>query len=692
MLSSAPMKFSLLVFWLIAAWLACAPVLAGTPVLLDERAGALRPHGQLQWRLDPQAAWSPVDAAAAGDWRALPGASLQAGFTSAAVWLRFSLHRAPGAAPAWVLRLSNALLDDVRLYCADGHGGWQEWRSGENLPRARWALDYRSPVLPLALDGEGPQEFLLRLQSKNALAVGIEFWPRQAFDDFSRREAYFYGLYFGVYLLLIVMHAGIWRMTRVPESGWYFAYVTVTVTFEGMSVGLPQQLLRLPVSWSDPLLGLSMALALPVGAIFAARQLGLHALYPRAQRRYTALSALLGGFAALAVLLDRYALGAQTMQLSALAAIPLVLGLGAWLLWRGHRPARFFLLAFGVFYAGAIVSFLRNLGVVPANFWTEHAAALGTLIHMGMMSLSINVHYRRLKAEKAQAQAALVEAALAHSQQLEQRVAERTAELFAQVQRREALEQELRAALAVERGIREEQREFVAMVSHEFRTPLAIINTSAQQIARNLDAAPERTLRRCQNIRDGAARLLALVDDYLTQDRMEAGQAHLRCAPFAVREWLDGLAAEWPAGRLRVDLGALPATLSGDLGLLSIAVRNLLINADRHTAAELCIRLEAQTGAAGGLCLRVANPAPAIPPEDAAQLFQKYYRGRQAQWRSGAGLGLYLVRRIARLHGGEACLERRGVEGEVVFRIEVPVQPPSAAAAAALSAPADTPA
>lgn len=53
MLSSAPMKFSLLVFWLIAAWLACAPVLAGTPVLLDERAGALRPHGQLQWRLDP---------------------------------------------------------------------------------------------------------------------------------------------------------------------------------------------------------------------------------------------------------------------------------------------------------------------------------------------------------------------------------------------------------------------------------------------------------------------------------------------------------------------------------------------------------------------------------------------------------------------------------------------------------------
>ncbi len=54
---------------------------------------------------------------------------------------------------------------------------------------------------------------------------------------------------------------------------------------------------------------------------------------------------------------------------------------------------------------GVLVAFLRNFGVVPANFWTDHAVAIGTLLHMSAMSLRIISHYNRLKRDKQLAQA-----------------------------------------------------------------------------------------------------------------------------------------------------------------------------------------------------------------------------------------------------------------------------------------------
>ncbi|WP_083691062.1 histidine kinase dimerization/phospho-acceptor domain-containing protein [Aquipseudomonas alcaligenes] len=102
--------------------------------------------------------------------------------------------------------------------------------------------------------------------------------------------------------------------------------------------------------------------------------------------------------------------------------------------------------------------------------------------------------------------------------------------LHEELRRRETLEQELRVSLNQEQRMREEQGDFVAMVSHEFRTPLAIIATSAQQLGRQLDAPAEKSLRRCQNIRDAVGRLLGLVDDYLTHDRMAVSRPAARFA------------------------------------------------------------------------------------------------------------------------------------------------------------------
>ncbi|MGK5047538.1 sensor histidine kinase [Janthinobacterium sp. GB4P2] len=86
-----------------------------------------------------------------------------------------------------------------------------------------------------------------------------------------------------------------------------------------------------------------------------------------------------------------------------------------------------------------------------------------------------------------------------------------------------------------------------------------------------------------------------------------------------------------------------------------VALRNLLSNADRHVPQALAVRLRA-----------------VVPVDEISCLFQKYFRGRIAQHKPGAGLGLYLVQRIAELHGGKATLDSAGMDGIVNFSLHIP--------------------
>ncbi|RJG05295.1 histidine kinase [Noviherbaspirillum cavernae] len=616
-----------------------------------------------------------ADAAQSSDsWKALPGAA-SAGYTSDTIWLRLEVERQADAPQDWSVRFTNPLLDDVRLYRPDGAQGWSEQAAGENLGRSNWAVDARNVVFPVRMEAAGREIWLVRLQSKNAMSTGLEIWPRTAFNDFSRREYLYYGLYFGFYVLLIVLHAFFWRMTREAQSGWYLLYVSLHTLTELMTVAIPQQLFDMPVGVSDPLLGMSICCSLAVGVYFAVQQMELPAMRPRFSKLVLASACGVAAIGIGLILAGRFAAGMILVQQLAMLLVVVFISLSLWMLIHGHKPARFFLLAFGIFYAGVVVSFLRNMAVVPTNFWTNHAVAIGALLHMTLMSLRLNLRYDELRRDKEMAQAETVRAVRQLNDSLEDQVARRTAALQQEIAQRVQLEQELRKALDVERRIKEEQQDFVAMVSHEFRTPLAIITTTAQQIAKNLDAVREKTLTRCQNLRNAAHRMAALVDEYLTADRMEDSATAFKPVSCDPRQLIEGIVNEWPQGRISMSLQPLPAQFTCDKGLLQVGLRNLLSNADRHATSGQAIHVQAEAreeGARHTLCISVRNRGELIPEDEVPRLFQKYFRGRSAQHKPGAGLGLYLVKRIAEMHAGEVWLENDAATGSVTFSLLLP--------------------
>ncbi|WP_293776098.1 sensor histidine kinase [uncultured Oxalicibacterium sp.] len=641
------------------------------PLKLDQGSNHFDAAGHLSLLRDSASTLSVEDAADAAGWKAL-AAGVNVGFTSDVIWLKLTITADIHPHGGWILRFSNALLDDVKVYIGKDGGPWTLLgASGEDVTRSAWPFEYRSAAFQFP-EFTGTEVVLMRLKTKNALATQVEVWPRLAFDNATRRETLFYGLYFGFYLLLIALHVVFWSATRASMSGLFLAYMGTGVFNEAFSLGLLQQITHISVGWSDRLLGCGIALSIFSAVFVAFRQLELARLYPRFVRFTILSSGVLIALSLLLVLLGYYGSGMQIAQPLALLLSMGFFLLSGYLCWRGWRPARFFLLVFGPFYASIFIVFLRNLGMLPVNWFTENVATFCGMLHMLLLSLYIIGRHERQRREKERRQANFAaNLARQHSLQLEREVKSRTAELREEIRRRELLEGELRSSLELERKVRDEQRDFVAMVSHEFRTPLAIIGTSAQQLGRNLSASVEKNLARCNNIREAAMRLLGLVDEYLSEDRMREVSSVVRSTDCDIHVLLSGLIQEFPADRIVCVSANVPGELVSDASLLRIAMRNLLSNADRYAPQDDVIRINVSEEGES-LCLDVVNVGEYIAPAEQERLFQKYYRGQNTQHRPGAGLGLYLVRRIAEQLGGRVTLTSAGGDEAVCFRFCIP--------------------
>jgi signal transduction histidine kinase len=181
----------------------------------------------------------------------------------------------------------------------------------------------------------------------------------------------------------------------------------------------------------------------------------------------------------------------------------------------------------------------------------------------------------------------------------------------------------------------------LANASHELRTPLARIRLAVELMKSSAD--PKRKLGLEQDI----AELDWLVDEILLASRLDATPTELAA------EELDllALAAEECARYDDVHLEGAVINIRGDARLLRRLLRNLLENARRHGAPPTEVRIARATGAA---TITVWDSGPGVPEAEFDNVFQPFYRPKDVRDRAGNGLGLALVRQIARRHGGDA--------------------------------------
>lgn len=602
---------------------ACLPAGAAVPLSPEQARVDLR--GQMAWLRDDAGRWGPDEAAARTDWQALPGEP-SFGFTRAAVWLRVTLHQPVDADPDWRLVFNNALLEDVRLYELQASGKWQETRAGQAVPRALWPMQTRSPAFRLSLP-PGPHTLMVRLATRPSLSTTVSLWRPEAYRLEVAQEALGTGALMGVYALVILFQFAFWLISRESVGFWCALYALCSMVAVAVSAGHPQAAFGWSVSFSLALLGLSLGFSLVAVARFAGLLLELPRHAPVWAAWHVRLTTAFGASAAILAAWMDYRQVMPVLQAVTLLWLLTINGVAIWLAFRRFLPAYLFLLTLGVYSVGVLVRFLRNLGIVDPGWLTDNIYQLTSIFHLVVLSSFVAMRYGTLK-----------------------------------------------RALAVAQAAHQEQRDFMALVSHEFRTPLAIINTSAQQLARNLQAPVERTLTRCANIQHAARRMSNLMDDYLSLDRLEGAERALQVQSFDLLEWFEDAAADWPPERVVLEIDEVPERWTGDPKLLHIVVRNLLTNADRHSPREQEITLQADVRDNGDLRVRVIDHGEGVADDELPQVFKKYFRGRSAQGKPGAGLGLYMVERIVRLHGGRIrALPTPG--GGATFEFRLPSHP-----------------
>jgi PAS domain S-box-containing protein len=245
-----------------------------------------------------------------------------------------------------------------------------------------------------------------------------------------------------------------------------------------------------------------------------------------------------------------------------------------------------------------------------------------------------------------------------------------------------------RALLGLVRDVsarRERERErkrFASMLNHEFRTPLSTIDGAIQRLESLGTKADEATRQRYRKIAAATDRLIAMLDDYLSPERMAALGSQRRENAVGPRLLLEELVAQARvAGRpVTLAVGELPATLRGEPSGLRLALKVLLDTALRYTPAGTTLHATGRR-VDGGIELALRDEGAAVPPGDVGRIFDKGYRGANAEGIAGSGLGLYMARSVVEVHGGSltyACHPEGGAE----FTLWLPVQASGAKALA----------
>lgn len=252
------------------------------------------------------------------------------------------------------------------------------------------------------------------------------------------------------------------------------------------------------------------------------------------------------------------------------------------------------------------------------------------------------------------------------------------------VQSRALLQRE-RAARADADAASRAKDEFVAILGHELRNPLAAISTAAA-VLDSTAVAPEHRASLVASIRRQSQHLARLIDDLLDIGRMTANKLILHKEPLeladAVRRCVESMTTARGLENGRVELALTPVWIEADPVRVTQIVENLTGNALKHTPVGQRIRVSVDDlGAVAEL--RVEDEGLGIEPELLPHVFDAFTQGRQGLDRraGGLGLGLTLVRRLVELHGGtvEARSAGVGLGSSFVLRF------PSAAAPAAPS-------
>jgi PAS domain S-box-containing protein len=234
----------------------------------------------------------------------------------------------------------------------------------------------------------------------------------------------------------------------------------------------------------------------------------------------------------------------------------------------------------------------------------------------------------------------------------------------------------LESALDRERETTNAYRNFVSMVSHQFRTPLAILDSSAQRILRRgAELTQDELVTRIQKIRNAGSRLTRLVESVLNAAKLDAGTIEVNPASYNLVDLVMDICERQrevsSQADIRFDVPDVPVRVYCDGMLIEQVVVNLLSNAIKYSGDTPIVEIKIWMDGSRAFC-SVRDWGIGIPADEISKIFDRFYRARTATGIAGTGIGLNFAQRIMHLHGGDIQVESYEAAGSL-FTFDLPI-------------------
>jgi len=442
------------------------------------------------------------------------------GYTRSAWWLRFSL---PGGAPPGeelLLEIAFPSIDRIEFYVPEAQPGGETryWAhlAGDTFPWDAREVRHRNHVFRFpAPPTAGEHTYYVRAVSRGVLTMPLTLWRPGAFAEHDRNAQLVLGLFYGLALALVLYNLMLFFAVRDRVYLYYVLYASAFGTFLFGFDGLAYQYLWPQSVWAaNHVLALALSLTLMFGAQFSRTFLDARRIVPRADlvmRAVVGAGALLAVFSATGWVLDY---GGVLRAISVLgfgaAAVATYAAVRALVL--GYRPARYFLLAWAALLGFIAFGALRNFTLVPTNFVTIYGLHIGFALDVLLLSFALGDRINLLRRERACAEAEalaahrlLLEATRESERELEQRIAERTAELNGVNERLRAEASERESLMA---QLKEQEQHLRFMAQHDALTGLPNRLSMQQRLALAMELAKRN--------RKKLAVMLVDLDDFKT--------------------------------------------------------------------------------------------------------------------------------------------------------------------------------
>ncbi|MCU0426124.1 MAG: sensor histidine kinase [Candidatus Kapabacteria bacterium] len=589
----------------------------------------------------------------------LKGASLSAGYTKSAYWLRFTIIVPPSQLFHRLLEVDYPNLQRLDLYIQHSNGTIREKKSGTNSPFGFEALTSPSFVFRLqnVLEGRGasPDSLTcyLRVETESSMIVPLKLHTAIAFERLVILQYLFYGVLYGIMAAMACYNLFLWITVRERFYLFYVLYVFTFLISDIAIKGMGAVATQSPQMGWMKMLPISMPLSSLCAVLFTRSFLRPVEYSHLADKFLRGVAAFHVIILVLAFVLPyRVIVPVIAGMIGVVSLILLTVGIVS--LRKGYYPARFFVAGWSIFLLGASLRSLATIGVTRFSWMADHIPVMGVALETILLSLALADRISLLKQQQAEV--------------LERAVEARTLELQ-------------KSNVALEEADRF-KTQILSIAAHDLKNPLAQILGFTQLAEMHLEKQEAVNTTNdlgelLHHVHYSADRMLEFVNNILDSASMELGKIQIVYDAFSLSMMLNGVyenyvfAASQKQQKIMLEQEQ-DIFIEGDGERIQQVFDNLVSNAVKYSPQGKTIWLRMRI-LEEAVQVEVQDEGPGLNEEDKRKLYGFFQRlsAQPTGGESSNGVGLAIVKKIVELHKGRIWVESEPQRG-AKFVVELP--------------------